>query len=125
MRKLFPVLVLVSTYVVGQAYTLFPDNPLSLHNWILFDYVPMTTAWNVKYLSEEINRILEAIAFAIMLKDRKIYGFVAISYLSYRVLDIIFYFINFKTYDYGWVFVLVALFEALWWFKNDINKAMK
>lgn len=109
-KKILPILLLSSTYCIGQAYTLF-DNK-ELHNWFLLVDRPMTNAWNVKYLSEEINRILEAI-FMLWIFQRSyvdiIYRLVAVEYLLYRCIDLIVYPLWFKGQNYWYVFLVLGL----------------
>jgi hypothetical protein len=113
-KKTLPVLLLLSTYLLGEAHHLFSST--ETQNWIIFAYKPMTIPWNVKYLSEEVNRIIEAISFLLMLYMRKgaeeLYILVLIEYLVYRILDIVAYFLNFKTESYWHVGISVGLIVA-------------
>lgn len=117
---LWPVLLLAFTYqALGEAYELFNDDVNKKVNWIWLKDRSMTVAWNVKYFMENVNRILEALAVYLAFKDdrlnerRDVYCDMARLYLVYRGLDIIFYFINFKT-DYYWIiFVVLFIFEMI------------
>jgi len=121
-RKLMPIFLLCLTYFVGEAHT-FWQNDTTVQNWILFAYKPMTVQWNVKYLSEEIINVMVVVAFSMMLKNgwNKYYGVTATIYLTYRLLDVVFYFATFKTYNYYWIFLIISLFEVYLWYKNGIT----
>lgn len=111
-KKLTPVILLASTYLIGQAYVVFDSK--EVQNWIWMRPTPMPVEWNVKFLSEEINRIIEAVAFYMMLyKAPAIYRLTALEYLIYRIIDIFAYFYNYKTESYWFVMVLVGSFAAL------------
>lgn len=123
-KKYIPIFILACTYLIGQAYTFVSDT--EIQNWILYAHKPMTIAWNVKYLSEEVNRVVEAIAFLMMLKGaRDIYKLAILEYLLYRVLDIIFYFYNFKTTNYWYLFLILGTIIALIYLKNNAKKYEK
>jgi hypothetical protein len=71
LKKLLPILLLSLTYFIGQAYVWFDNEHYNAYgetSWIFDGSHAMPVSWNVKYLSEEINRILEAAAFLLMLK---------------------------------------------------------
>lgn len=109
-KKLLPILLLSSTYLIGQAYTLF-DNK-ELHNWFLCVDRPMTDAWNVKYLSEEMNRVVEAL-FMIWIFERSyvniLYRLAAVEYMLYRCIDLVVYPFWFKSQNYWYVFLALGL----------------
>jgi hypothetical protein len=112
LKKLLPILLLSLTYFIGQAYVWFDNEHYNAYgetSWIFDGSHAMPVSWNVKYLSEEINRILEAAAFLLMLKKTApIYQLVGVEYFLYRVMDICFYFYNFKTSAYWLVFLIVG-----------------
>lgn len=132
LRDLKPLLLLALTYVTGQAYLFFSHVKL-VQNWILCQYKPMLVEWNVKFLSEEVNRIIEAIAFRWMVKkilkwadnkgirasERFVFiRFALVEYLWYRVLDLCAYFYDFKTQRYWYVFAILTLIMAYNWRKQ-------
>jgi len=120
-KKSFPILLLASTYFIGQLYVFFSTTEVS--NWILFKPTPMVDAWNMKYLSEEINRIIEAVAFAIMLKKADdAYRLVAYEYILYRVVDIFSYFYDFKTNSYWIILFLLGIIFAILFIKHRNEK---
>ncbi len=83
----------------------------------------MSIAWNVKYLSEEVNRIIEAI-FILMVVDKKqkLWQLCCIIYLTYRCLDLIVYFLNFKIGNYWIVLLITTLIESFMWYHKDMKK---
>jgi hypothetical protein len=120
-KKSFPILLLASTYFIGQLYVFFSTTEVS--NWILFKSTPMVDAWNMKYLSEEINRTIEAVAFAMMLKKADdAYRLVAYEYILYRVVDIFSYFYDFKTNSYWIILFLLGIIFAILFIKHRNEK---
>lgn len=82
----------------------------------------MSLAWNVKYLSEEINRVIEGVAFLLMITMRngakELYTLTLIEYLVYRLTDIVAYFIDYKTDRYWQVALFVMAVMAFFYFKK-------
>lgn len=82
----------------------------------------MSIAWNVKYLSEEVNRVIEGVAFLLMITMRngakELYVLVIIEYLVYRLTDIAAYFIDYKTDRYWQVALFVMTLMAFFYFKK-------
>ena len=125
-KKIIPILLLACTYFIGQLYSYWDYASTETVNWIWSKECPMNIAWNVKYLSEEVNRIIEATAFFLMIrKSEKMYKLVALEYLLYRCLDIMYYFYNFKTERYWFVFLILGTIMALIYLKNHATTREK
>lgn len=130
MKMLVPMLLFVLSYFVGQLYQLFDTpyyNSIGLVNWIWLEQRPMLISWNVKFLSEELCRIIEGLAVMSIAWQTsvKILKLTAIAYFTYRCLDIIIWFVNFKTYHYWYVFFVLAFIELWLWYREDITKHFK
>lgn len=131
MVKVFiPMVLLTCTYFIGQLYQLFDNeywNNKGLVNWIWLEERAMLVSWNVKLLSEEINRVIEGIAMLVMsyYTGFKIFQLTATAYVTYRCLDVILWFVNFKTHHYWYVFFVLAFIEFWLWYKDDISKIIK
>lgn len=81
----------------------------------------MTDAWNVKYLSEEINRAIEAFFMLWIFQIsyvNVIYRLAAVEYLLYRMLDLIVYPFWFKSYNYWYVFLVIGLLMGIVYVKK-------
>lgn len=114
--KLFiPILILIVSYQIGELYTFWDAYDKKVYNWFWLVDIKRNIAWNVKYSCEEINRVLEAIAFYLIARHSKdkTYCITAQVYMIYRCLDVPYYFINFKTDWYNTIWVLLAIIE-LW-----------
>lgn len=119
MKRYIPILLLASTYAIGQSYIYFDDK--ELHNWFILVNNPMTDAWNVKYLSEEINRAIEAFFMLWIFQIsyvNVIYRLAAVEYLLYRMLDLIVYPFWFKSYNYWYVFLVLGLLMGIIYVKK-------
>lgn len=130
MRLLLPMFLFVLSYFIGQLYQLFDTpyyNDKGPVNWIWLEQRPMLIAWNVKFLSEEVCRVVEAIAVMIIAGHTgiKVLKLTATAYLTYRCLDFIVWFVNFKTYHYWYVFFVLAFIELWLWYRDDITKYLK
>lgn len=119
MKRYIPILLLAVTYAIGQSYIYFDDK--ELHNWFILVNNPMTDAWNVKYLSEEINRAIEAFFMLWIFQIsyvNVIYRLAAVEYLLYRMLDLIVYPFWFKSYNYWYVFLVIGLLMGIVYVKK-------
>lgn len=131
------LLVISLSYMIGQTYEMFNGSSLMVDPFLLVDN-PMKISWAVKFFTEELNRVLEAIAFfVITIKFRDIMSRFSIKpieekylktifivsrvYLIYRILDLAIWFVSFKR-DYYWtVFVIVGAIEIYLYRKNKIK----
>lgn len=113
--------ILVCTLVLGEVHTFWETNQSGreIQNWILNNYKPMSVQWNVKYLTDQILPILYFIA---MLKYRRnrINEATVKTWIYFSILDMIMYFYNYKTYQYGGVYLWVVLIWVLTYWGKDI-----
>lgn len=92
-------------------------------SWILDGSHPMHTSWNIKYASEGIIWIIVVWAmYLISLNPTRINKLVIIEYFLYRILDVIFYFWNFKTTNYWYVYLIIGTIIAFMYLKNHATK---
>lgn len=123
MKKIFPLLLLVFTYPLGQLYMLFDNekyNSMGQFNLVLFKYRPMLISWNVNKICNEVIGIMVAVAFYLIVQQLKASRqtvTIVFAYMWYKFFDLLFWFINFKTTQYGWIFVLVCILEIYKWLK--------
>lgn len=107
MRKYATSMILAATLPLGELHT-FWERDTRVQNWILDRTVPMTIQWNVKYLTDQVWWILVFIAMLLYVENR-INKATALSFLVFSVLDLFMYIYNFKTYDYGYVYFIIAI----------------
>lgn len=129
-RIFIPMILFSVSYFTGQLYQLFDTdyyNSKGIVNWIWLESRPMLISWNVKFLSEEICRVMEGIGtvFIANYTGIKIIQLTAMTYLTYRCLDVITWFVNFKTYHYWYVFLVLAFIECWIWYREDAYKLIK
>lgn len=102
----FSILIWISL-LVGEAHTLL-EYTTEKTNWILNDYVPMTIQWNMKYGAGEFQNIIVALA-VVFYKDTKFNRTTAKAFVFYYILDLLFYFYNYKRDGYGWTYTLTLI----------------
>lgn len=94
--------------IVGEAHTFFENSKASA-NWIFNNYVYIPIQWNVKYAGNEIQNVLIALAF-LFYRDNKVNKATIKTFLFYYILDLLFYFYNYKRDGYGVVYTLLLIF---------------
>lgn len=106
MRKYATSLILWATIIIGEVHCLFAGIP-GAYNWIWRRNYPLTVQWNVWFVAKDINYILLLVAAGYWQRNR-------INILTLRVftyfalIDFILYFYNYKTYEYGKVYLWMA-----------------
>lgn len=68
----------------------------------------MPIQWNVKFAEQELQAILVALAF-VYYRDTKFNRTTAKAIVFYYILDLLFYFYNYKTDGYGWTYTLTLI----------------
>jgi hypothetical protein len=122
MRKYATTFLIGLTLLVNEIHTFWERKPVSIQNWIIDAYKPMTVQWNVKYASDQLNFILFAFALLLYVPNRANRS-TAITLVCYAFLDTIAYFYNYKTFGYGLIYLILA---GIWnlsffWHKNSTN----
>ena len=93
--------------LVGELHTLW-EGTTEQANWILTRSVPMSVQWNVKYATDEVWFILMALAI-LNYQPNRINRTTVITYTVYCILDLFYYFYNYKQEGYGWVYTVVLV----------------
>ncbi len=87
--------IMVSTLIIGEVHSAFPDTEASIQNWILRGYKPMTLSWNVAFLESQVIKVLYFVAF-LFWKPTKVNFTTIRTFVIAGILDIVLYFYNFK-----------------------------
>lgn len=126
LKKLLPIILLASTYLIGQSYEFFDNayyDSKGAVSWIWDGSHPMLISWNIKYLSENLLWVVVCISFYLVaLNPSRINKLAALEYLLYRIIDILSYFWNFKTTHYWYVFIILGTIMAVIYLKNHATK---
>ncbi len=93
--------------LIGEVHTLFSDSTRQV-NWIISENVTMPLQWNVKYLTDELWFIIVVLAL-VFYKDNKINKTTCKAVLIFVVTDLLFYFWNFKRYDYEYSYLILLI----------------
>lgn len=102
--------ILLLTIALGEVHTFWERRDPVYENWILFRYVPMTVQWNVKIAIDQLNYILYFIAaFYYGRYPNRINKITIKTFIWFMVIDMGMHFYNYKTFDYGYVYFLLAL----------------
>lgn len=127
-RRILPLLCFSLIYVANTSHNWFSDDPKKLYNLIVFDYKPMTAAWNAAYISQQvIIPLLMTCGVDLILKTavlEKIYKIEWKIFKTFIVLNSIAYFLIFRNGDhYSWIYWLLCLTGTfLWCKKNNCDK---
>lgn len=95
------------SFLAGELHTIW-ENSMAQANWIINQKVMMPIQWNIKYAGEEVQGILIALAI-LFYKDTKFNRTTAKAFVFYYILDLLFYFYNYKRDGYGWTYTLTLI----------------
>jgi hypothetical protein len=126
-KKLFPIFFFALIYFASIAHGWFDDSITNKSNWILFNYRPMTDAWNVGYICEQVIKpILMVIGVDLILKRSigenfpKIYKIEWTIFKLFILLNSISYFLWFRDSDnYQWIFWIMGIAATYLWCRKD------
>jgi hypothetical protein len=94
----------------GKKVLLRDGLPVPKENWILFRSVPMTMQKNVKEAGSELIFILYFIAAWFFAKyPNRVNKTTVLTFICFMVMDAAMYFVNFKTWHYGYIYFVIAL----------------
>jgi hypothetical protein len=115
MRQYATTWVLALILLLSGAWSMFPDT--GSYNLIIHEYRPMSMAWNVRYISDQLIFILYPIA-VLLWKNNRVNTVTAKCFILLAIIDTLFYFWNYKTTDYGIVyFWYVGLWLLIYYLK--------
>ncbi len=105
--------------ILGELHSYFPDGP-ETYNLILRKYVPMTANWNVWFIGVNVQWLL--LIMAIRFYRHNKHNRVTIRVFTYfAIIDIFLYFYNWKTYEYGKVYIWMAAAWLLMYYWKQIT----
>lgn len=105
------------TAIIGELHSLFPDGPAT-YNWIWHAHVPMTLNWNVWFLGVNTQILLLFIAIRFW-KPNKHNDITLRVFTYFAIVDYFLYFYNWKTVDYGYIYLaMIGMYFFLWYKKN-------
>lgn len=108
MGKYLTTVLLWASLIIGEAHTFFEKSSTKPVNWIWTNPRPMSLQWNVKFVSMEICFLLFALAIVVYKRNR-INVTTALTMTIFCSIDIVMYFVNYKVYGFGTVYVLTLL----------------
>lgn len=112
--------ILGFTLIIGEVHTFWERGKQELSNWIIDRYVPMTTQWNVKCVTDQLWYILVFTAIYFYRANR-VNKTTVKAFICFAIIDTLFYFWNWKTYGYGYTYLWVA---ALWLIIYNWNRLL-
>lgn len=117
MKRYLSTLLLASTLIIGEIHVLWEGGAARVQNWIWRVPVPMPLQWNIKYVCDQVNWIIVAIAIYKYTPSR-VNKSAAATYIMFQITDTLLYFYNYKTYGYGWVYLWLILFGTVFYHWN-------
>lgn len=105
--------------IVGELHCYFPDGP-ETYNLVWRKYVPMTANWNAWFIGINVQWMLLIIAIGCWSKNK--HNLITLRVFTYfGLIDFILYFYNWKTYEYGKVYIWMAAAWLLMYYKKKIT----
>lgn len=120
MRKYLPTILISSVMLIAELHRYFPDSADSVRNWIIGVHRPMTTAWNVKLLCDQVALICYAAAMLTWVNNR-MNRTTAWAFLLWTVMDMAMYFYNYKTGLYGAVYFWYGIFWFAIYYTQELR----
>lgn len=117
MKKYATTLILALTFPLGELHTFWEKSKPVMQNWIVFRYVPMTIQYNIWYAENELYPILLCTAFLCYKKNRTNDASVK-TYICFLFLDMAAYFLNWKTFYYGFIYFLIIILWLIFYHKK-------
>lgn len=108
MRKWLPAVLIAACIIVAEIPAFIPCDPDYLVSWNYKGYVPMSVAWNLKYLAGQLQFIFVAAALMLYTHSR-VNKSAAVMFFVYCVLDTIMYFYNYKQEHYWVVYPAIII----------------
>lgn len=120
MRRYAATILLSLTLFIGEVHTYWEGRPLRPQNWIWKVSREMPLQWNIKLASVQLNMILIFLAFLLYVPNR-VNKATAVTFFWFAVLDTVLYFYNYKTFGYGYLYLVLAVIwlMAYFWHKNS------
>lgn len=119
MKKYLTSMLLWLTIPIGEIHTFWERSKADYQNWIVFRYVPMTLQQNFKFVFEELNFVLYFVAFFLYGKTpNKINKTTVKTFIWFCVIDMGMYFANWKTWGYGYVYVILPFIWVVMYYWN-------
>lgn len=118
MRKYATTYLLGFTFPIGEIHTFWERASQEPVSWILTKYTPMPIQWNVKYVGDQVNFILIAVAMHLYGKTPNgVNKASVLAYICYAVIDTLMYFYDYKTFNYYIVYFIIAVIWLILWKK--------
>lgn len=105
MKKYATSLILWASLLISELHTLFGSQ---LTNWILAKRVDMPLNWNIKYATDELWFVMMGFAILFYTPNR-INRASVISYIVFCIIDLLMYFVNYKTEGYGAIYTALLI----------------
>lgn len=112
MRRYLSGLFIALIVFVAEIPAWIPHDPSIQENWILYDYVPMSFAWNIRFVVSQLQFIFAAAALLVFTPSR-FNTAAAFMFFCYCVLDSIMYFYNYKREHYWIVYPVIIIIFLL------------
>lgn len=119
MKKYLFAIFWISTILFAELHTFFARKT-GQDNWIIARYHPMTLQWNIWFVVQELNYFL-MVAGVWFWQRNRVNSTTLRVFTYFAAVDILLYFYNFKTYEYGKVYIWMAAAWLLIYFKKQIT----
>lgn len=125
MKRYATTIILIISIVIAEAHSFVPDEyATKKQNWIYSIDRTMEIQWNVKFLGDQINLILYSLALFFYNRN-KVNRTTVVAFICFSVIELGMYFHNYKTLNYGSVYVWTLVIWLLVYNQYFIVKAVK
>ena len=120
MRRFLTTIILVITLPLGELHSYLAKDT-RVQNWIITVRRPMLVSWNIKFVEMEVVTILYFLAWLFYLKNR-INKTTVVTFLILSIIDVGFYFYNYKLGGFGSVYLWFALIWLIIYYRHSIKR---
>lgn len=108
MRKYLTTILLILSIFIAESHSYLGRYSAVKQNWILALDRTMELSWNVKLLSDQINAVIYFFAMYFYIPN-KVNKTTVTAFIILCFIDMAMYFHNYKTLNYGSVYVWVVI----------------
>ena len=120
MRRFLTTIILVITLPLGELHSYWAKDT-RVQNWIIAVRRPMLISWNIKFVEMEVVVIMYFLAWTFYIKNR-INKTTVEAFLILSIVDILFYFYNYKLGGFGSAYLWFALIWLVIYYRHSIKR---
>lgn len=124
MRRYTSTILIVTSLFIGEVHTFWERRPVEVQNWIYAKPTPMSVQWNVKFAASELSYLLLALALLLYTPNR-VNKSTATALVCFAAFNILAYFYNYKTFDYGLLYIVFIIAWIISFFRHKNSNLIR